>query len=99
MTAAKAHLTLLTTEVEIDKHFGEFLSIYSPSNQLENNVSVSLVRNPSNFHGSSLPAEALVQAGAPSGHGVFYVSLSACKLSPPDKKSPPDCFPFWVLYR
>ncbi len=28
------------------------------------------VRNPLYFHGSSLPAEALAQAGAPSGQGT-----------------------------
>ena len=38
---------------------------------LENNVSVSRVRNLLNFHGSSLPAEASAQAGAPSGHGAL----------------------------
>ena len=39
------------------------------SGWLENNVFVSRVRNPLNFHGSSLSAGALAQAGAPSGHG------------------------------
>jgi hypothetical protein len=34
-------------------------------------VSVSRVRNPVNFHSSSLPAEASAQAGAPSGHGTL----------------------------
>ena len=32
---------------------------------------MSRVRNPLNFHGSCLPAEALAQAGAPSGHGAL----------------------------
>ena len=42
------------------------------------NVSFYIVTQPprergdtENFHGSSLPAEALTQAGAPSGHGVL----------------------------
>jgi hypothetical protein len=40
-------------------------------NLLENKAFVLRVRNPSVFYGSSLPAEALAQAGAPSALGTL----------------------------